>query len=101
LAKTTRKLRRPGSARGARKKPAAKKKTVADAKKPAKREWPKGREALAKAVLAALRDCDASVTPTELAKKFGRAPSENVDTILDALADLGQARRLRGGRYSG
>jgi hypothetical protein len=70
------------------------------AEKAAKREWPKGREAQAKAVLAALRDCDGSVTAEELATRFSRAHRETIDELLQALATLGQARRLRGGKYT-
>jgi hypothetical protein len=70
------------------------------ATKAAKREWPKGREAQAKAVLAALRDCDGSVTAGELAKQFSRAHRETIDELLQALATLGQARQLRGGKYT-
>jgi hypothetical protein len=66
----------------------------------AKREWPKGRDAQAKAVLAALRDSDGSVTPDDLAKRFTRAHRETIDELLQALVTLGQARRSRGGKYA-
>ena len=66
----------------------------------AKLPWPKGREAQAKGVLAALREAEGSVTPDEIAQRFARAPRETVAELLEALATLGQARRLRGGKYS-
>jgi hypothetical protein len=66
----------------------------------AKLEWPKERDAQAKAVLAALRDSAGSVTADELAKRFSRAHRATVDELLQALVTLGQARRLRGGKYA-
>ncbi len=68
--------------------------------KAAKREWPKGREAQAKAVLTALRDSDGPITAEELARQFSRAHRETIDELLQALVTLGQARRLRGGKFS-
>ena len=42
-----------------------------------------------------------AVQPTvELAKRFSRAHRNTVDELLEALATLGQARRLRGGKYT-
>jgi hypothetical protein len=67
----------------------------------AKNPWPKGRAAQAKAVLAALRECPAPVTPEELAQRFTRAHRETLDELLQALVALGQARRTRGGKYVG
>ncbi|MEI8372528.1 MAG: DNA methyltransferase [Planctomycetota bacterium] len=66
------------------------------ANKADKQEWPKGRAAQAKAVLAILRDCNALVTADELAQRFSRAPRETIDELLQALVTLGQARQTRG-----
>jgi hypothetical protein len=87
--------RRPGPARGeadgdAAKKPAA-----------GKHPWPKGRAAQAKAVLAVLRECAGPVGAEELAQRFHRAQREVLDELLQALVTLGQARRTRGGKYTG
>ena len=60
-----------GEADGA--KAAAKSRGKPGQKKAAKREWPKGREAQAKAVLAALRDCEVPIAAGELARQFARA----------------------------
>ena len=70
--------------------------TKTKSKKPAKRPWPKEREAQAKAVLAALRDCPAPVTPEELAKHFTRGHRATIEELLQALVTLGQARKVRG-----
>jgi hypothetical protein len=87
---------------GTKKKPAGSK-TAAKAKpaaKAAKRDWPKTREAQAKAVAAALRDCDGSVTPDELAKHFTRAQRDTIEELLQAMTTLGLARKQRGGKYA-
>jgi len=68
--------------------------------RPAKRDWPKTREAQAKAVAAALRDCESSVAPEELAQRFTRAQRDVIEELLEAMATLGLARRLRGGKYA-
>jgi hypothetical protein len=94
---------KPTKARGrsGKKKVAAINEIAGDnADKTTKREWPKGREAQAKAVLAALRECDGAVTPDELAERFSHARRETIDELLQALVTLGQARRLRSGRYT-
>jgi len=76
---------------------------VPDAKtaKTPKRDWPKTRESQAKAVAAALRECDASVTPDELARRFTRAQRDTIEELLQAMTTLGLARKLRGGKYAG
>ncbi len=79
-------------------KPGAKAAPVAKA---SKREWPKTREAQAKAVAGALRECDGPVAPDELAKRFTRAQRDVIEELLQAMVTLGLARRVRGGRYSG
>lgn len=66
-----------------------------------KRDWPKTRESQAKAVAAALRECDASVTPDELARRFTRAQRDTIEELLQAMTTLGLARKLRGGKYAG
>ncbi len=76
----------------------AAKETAAD--KAAKREWPKGRAAQAKAVLTVLRDGGGPLAAAELAQRFTRAPREAIDELLQALVTLGQARRTRGGKYT-
>ena len=66
----------------------------------AKREWPKGRAAQAKAALTVLRDFGGPLTADELAQRFTRAPRETIDELLQALVTLGQARRTRGGKFA-
>ncbi len=81
--------------------PAAAKETAAGkADKRAKRDWPKGRAAQAKAVLDVLRDADGPAAVDELAQRFTRALRESVEELLQALVTLGQARRTRGGKYT-
>lgn len=82
-----------------KKKPAPKANPAAKPTKAAKREWPKERAAQAKAVLSSLRDADASLTAAELAKHFTRGNADVIAELLEALATLGQARRLRGEKY--
>ena len=82
-----------------KKKAIAKAKSAAKPTKAAKREWPKERAAQAKAVLSSLRDADASLTAVELAKRFSRGNADVIGELLEALATLGQVRRLRGERY--
>ena len=69
--------------------------------KAAKREWPKGREAQAKAVLAALRQAGEAATPEEVARRFARGQTDVVGELLAALAVLGQVRKVRGGKFVG
>jgi len=76
--------------------PAAKQEAAA-----AKIAWPKGHAAQAKALVAALRECPGPVTAEELAQRFLRASRESVDALLQALVTVGQARRTRGGKYTG
>ncbi len=82
-------------------KPAKGKKTKATTKpaaaKPAsKQPWPKERAERTKAVQAALAAATSPVTPEDLAKQFTRGNPEQIEEILDALADLGFARKSRG-----
>ena len=69
-------------------------------KKPTKRPWPKDREAQAKAVLSALRDSITPVTAAELAQHFTRGHRATIEELLQALTTLGQARRVRGGKFT-
>jgi hypothetical protein len=66
----------------------------------AKIDWPKGRAAQAKAVLAALRECEKAVTADELAQRFARPQRDVIEELLQALAALGQARKTRGGKFA-
>jgi hypothetical protein len=50
-------------------------------------------------LIAALRDCDDSVTADELTKQFSRAHRETIDELLQALATLGQPTLARRGIY--
>ncbi|MCE9604424.1 MAG: class I SAM-dependent DNA methyltransferase [Planctomycetia bacterium] len=84
--------------KGAKKKPAEVK--AKPAAKTAKRDWPKTREAQAKAVAAILRDCESSVTPDELARRFTRAQRDTIEELLQAMVTLGLARKLRGGKFA-
>ena len=64
-------------------------------------EWPKTREAQAKAGAGALRESDGPVTPDELAKRFTRAQRDTIEELLQAMVTLGLARRVRGGKFVG
>jgi hypothetical protein len=49
----------------------------------------------------ALRAAEGAVCPDEFAKRFARAQRDVIEELLQAMATLGLARRVRGGRYVG
>jgi len=82
----------PAKGKGKAKAPAAK------PKKPAKQPWPKTLPDQAKAVRALLTTADSALTTEDVAARFTRAKSDVVQTLLDTLVSLGQAR-VEAGRY--
>ncbi len=66
----------------------------------ARAAWPASLPAQVQAVAASLAAQDGPTTPDRLARTFARARAAKVAEILEALASLGQARKLPDGRYA-
>jgi hypothetical protein len=62
--------------------------------------WPKQLSDQLRQVRAALEQSAAPATPGELARSFRGAQADRVAELLDALAAMGQARRIDGGSYA-
>jgi hypothetical protein len=61
--------------------------------------WPKSQAERTKAIQTLLAKQTQPITPEQLARRFQRAREDSVAVILEALASLGLARKVRGGAY--
>jgi hypothetical protein len=66
-----------------------------------RRPWPAALPEQVKAVQASLREGAAPARADQVARRFKRARTGDVEEVLQALVALGQARDLGDGKYAG